>query len=81
MFNQRKLSFIVMSGILLGTILYSMHVSLLCFNETVGNQEPVRFATMEKISPLKYHFTVLGSVFKIEIDNNLIREVKCYSIR
>jgi hypothetical protein len=81
LFKQGKLLFIVISGILVGTISYGLQQSLKYFNEAVGNPEPVRFATVEKVSPLKYHFIILGSDFEINIDNNLLREVKNYSIR
>jgi len=81
LFNQKKILFIVVSGILLGTISYGLQVSLKYFNEAVGDPEPVRFATVEKESPLKYHFEVLGSDFEINIDKNLVEEVKSYSFR
>jgi len=68
--------FIIIWGILLGTMLYGLQISLESFNQAVGNQEPVRFATIEKISPLKYHFEVLGSNFKVNIDSDLVREIK-----
>ena len=80
MFNQEKMLFIT-SGILLGAMLCGLQISLKCFNQVMGNQEPARFATIEKISPFKYHFEVLGSDFEINIDRNLVKEVKSCRFR
>ncbi|HAU31033.1 MAG: hypothetical protein XD78_0212 [Desulfotomaculum sp. 46_296] len=81
MFNQGKFLFIIISGILVGTVSYGLQQSLKYFNEAVGDPEPVRFATIKKISPLKYNFEVLGSVFEINIDKDLARKVKSYSFK
>ncbi|HAG11135.1 MAG TPA: hypothetical protein DCK76_07100 [Desulfotomaculum sp.] len=73
MLNQRKFLFIIISGILIGTVSYGLHQSLKCFNDAVGDPDPFRFAAMVKLSPLEYHFEVMGRDFEINVDRTWLR--------
>ncbi len=81
MFNQGKFLFIIISGVLIGTVSYCLHQSLKCFNDVVGNPEPFRFAAMAKISPLEYHFEVMGRNFEINIERTWLERWDLKNIR
>lgn len=58
---QRGILLIVAFGILLGTVLYGLQVSLAGFNDVVRPSPPLQLWSAEKIAAGGYRLEILGS--------------------